>query len=69
MDESYLTGEPFQISKVPGAAVFSGAINGVSALTITAMKSPTDSRYSKIMQVMQEAEQNRPRMQRIGDHP
>jgi heavy metal translocating P-type ATPase len=67
MDESYLTGEPFQISKVPGAVVLSGAINGDTALTVTATKSSTDSRYAKIMQVMQEAEQNRPRMQRIGD--
>ena len=28
MDESYLTGEPFVISKAPGSGVFSGAING-----------------------------------------
>jgi cation transport ATPase len=28
MDESYLTGEPYVISKVPGSAVLSGAING-----------------------------------------
>ena len=28
MDESYLTGEPYLISKAPGAAVLSGAVNG-----------------------------------------
>ena len=28
MDESYLTGEPYLISKTPGAQVLSGAING-----------------------------------------
>jgi len=34
---------------------------------VTATKLATDSRYARIMQVMQEAEQNRPPMQRIGD--
>jgi heavy metal translocating P-type ATPase len=67
MDESYLTGEPFQISKVPGSWVLSGAVNGESALTISAGKLPMDSRYAKIMTVMLEAEQNRPRFRRIAD--
>ena len=67
MDESYLTGEPFRISKIPGAPVLSGSINGDSALTITATKLVPDSRYAKIMAVMHEAGLNRPQMQRIAD--
>ncbi len=67
MDEAYLTGEPFQMSKTPGSQVLSGAINGDSALTIVATKLAVDSRYAKIMQVMQETEQKRPRLRRIGD--
>lgn len=67
MDESYLTGEPFQIEKVPGASVLSGALNGDTALTVSVAALPSDSRYSKIMRVMQEAEANRPRMRRIAD--
>ena len=67
MDESYLTGEPFEMSKAPGSQVLSGAINGESALTIQATKLPVDSRYARIMQVMQEAEQNRPQLRRLGD--
>jgi heavy metal translocating P-type ATPase len=67
MDESYLTGEPFQIAKAPGSAVLSGAVNGESAVTISVSKLPVDSRYAKIMQVMQEAEANRPEFRRIGD--
>ncbi len=67
MDESYLTGEPFRISKIPGAQVLSGSINGDSALTITATKLVPDSRYAKIMAVMHEAGLNRPEMQRIAD--
>lgn len=67
MDESYLTGEPFSIAKVPGSEVLSGAINGDTALTISVNHLPVDSRYAKIMRVMQAAEANRPRMRRIAD--
>jgi heavy metal translocating P-type ATPase len=67
MDESYLTGEPFEISKAPGAQVLSGAINGEAALTIEATRAPVDSRYARIMRVMQETEQQRPRMRRLAD--
>src|SRR6202158_811431 len=44
MDESYLTGEPFEIAKTPGSKVLSGAINGDIALTIEAAKLAGDSR-------------------------
>lgn len=67
MDESYLTGEPFKISKTPGAEVLSGAINGEAALTIRAGKLAVDSRYAKIMQVMRASEQDTPRIRRLGD--
>jgi len=67
MDESYLTGEPFLISKVPGAAVLSGAINGENALTIHADKLPVDSRYARIMEVMRTSQQQRSRLRRLGD--
>jgi len=67
MDESYLTGEPYHIAKVPGSSVLSGAVNGESAVTITVVRLPIDSRYAKIMQVMQQAEANRPRFRRIAD--
>lgn len=67
MDESYLTGEPFLISKAPGSQVMSGAINGDAALTITATKLAKDSRYAKIMQVITEAQTRRPHMRRLAD--
>lgn len=67
MDEAYLTGEPYKVSKAPGALVLSGAINGEAALTIRATKHPHDSRYAQIMNVMEEAEQKRPKIRRIGD--
>lgn len=67
MDESYLTGEPYMMSKAPGSDVFSGAINGESAITIEATKPAEDSRYARIMKVMLETEQQKPRMRRMGD--
>jgi heavy metal translocating P-type ATPase len=67
MDESYLTGEPFRMSKGPGASVLSGAINGDTSLAIRASRLAADSRYAQIMRVMQDAEQRRPNLRRIGD--
>ncbi len=67
MDESYLTGEPYLISKTPGTAVISGALNGEASLTIRADKLTIDSRYAKIMEVMKDSEEKRPRMRRLAD--
>lgn len=67
MDESFLTGEPFRISKAPGAAVLCGAVNGDAALTIRAEKPAADSRYERIIQVMRASEQATPRLRRLGD--
>src|SRR5271166_4693486 len=67
MDEAYLTGEPYEISKVAGSQVISGAINGDGALVIRAEKLAVDSRYARIMKVMQSTEQQRPRLRRLGD--
>ena len=67
MDESYLTGEPFMMPKAPGSEVFSGAINGENALTVRAQRLAVDSRYARIMSVMRDSEQRRPRLRRLGD--
>lgn len=67
MDESYLTGEPYQISKAPGAFVLSGALNGDSPLTIKTIQLVSDSRYASIVKVLEKAEEKRPSMQRLGD--
>ena len=67
MDESYLTGEPFQMTKTIGSSVLSGAINGEAVLTVNASRLAVDSRYAQIMRVMQESEQSRPQLRRLGD--
>lgn len=67
MDEAYLTGEPYRVSKSIGSDVISGAINGEVALSIQASRLPVDSRYARIMQVMQQSQQRRPQLRRLGD--
>jgi heavy metal translocating P-type ATPase len=47
--------------------VLSGAINGEGLLIVTAEKLASDSRYSRIMEVMRDAEERRPQIRRLGD--
>ena len=67
MDEAYLTGEPYEVSKTPGSLVISGAINGEQALEIRAEKLTEDSRYARIMKVVHETEEQKPQLRRLGD--
>ncbi len=67
MDESYLTGEPYSIRKAPGSEVISGAMNGETAVSIRASRLPQDSRFARIVQVMEDSEHKRPKLRRLGD--
>jgi len=67
MDESYLTGEPYKISKTIGSKVLSGAINGESLFIIKAEKLANESRFEKIIQVMKKANEDKPRSRKIAD--
>ncbi|MFM8155323.1 MAG: heavy metal translocating P-type ATPase [Actinomycetes bacterium] len=67
MDESYLTGEPYVVPKVPGSAVLSGAINSTQLLVLRASKRAQDSRYAQIVGVLERAEGQRPPMRRLAD--
>lgn len=67
MDESYMTGEPFLNPKAPGSRALSGSINGDHLLAITATARAVDSRYARVMEVMRESAQRRPRLRRLGD--
>lgn len=67
MNEAFLTGEPFEVAKAPGSRVISGALNGETGLAIRVDKLPVDSRYAQIMQVMEQTQQRRPRLRRLGD--
>lgn len=67
MDESFLTGEPYEVKKAPGVEVISGAKNGESLIEIRVLRGPKDSRYAQIMNVMQDSELKRPGIRRLAD--
>jgi len=67
MNEAFLTGEPFEMQKAPGTQLISGALNGDAALVMRTERLPVDSRYARIMRVMEETQQQRPRLRRLGD--
>jgi cation transport ATPase len=67
MDKSFLTGEPFRIRKISGSQVISGALNEDFTLTILADKLAIDSRYERIMRVIEKTEQHPPRIRRLAD--
>ena len=67
INEAYLTGEPYLLSKSPGSNVLSGAMNGDTALTIRATKPAVESRYAQIMRVVKETEENQPAMRRLAE--
>jgi cation transport ATPase len=62
MDESFLTGEPFELSKAPGSRVISGAVNAEAVLKVRALRLAADSRYARILRVLRETEQTQPQM-------
>ena len=67
MDESFLTGEPYLMTKAVGSQTLSGAINSDNALTIRADQLAIDSRYAKIIGIMRDSQLRRPRLRRLGD--
>lgn len=67
MDESYLSGEPYRVPKSVGSPVMSGAINGESVLQVRVTRRAVDSRYARIMEVMQDSAQRKPNLRRLGD--
>ena len=60
IDESMLTGEPIPVEKGEGDSVFAGTINGSGLLRVHVLKRSTDNVISKIIRMVQEAEQQKP---------
>ena len=67
MDESFLTGEPFTIAKTTGSKVISGALNQDNLLIIKATKLAKDSRYAKIVEVISNAKDQKPKIRKLAD--
>jgi len=67
IDESMLSGEPIPVFKTVGDQVFSGTLNGDSAIDFTAKKVGSDTFLSHIVEFVENAQNNKPEIQRYAD--
>jgi len=66
-DESSLTGESLPVDRVRGEAVMSGALNGQTAVEITATVLAEDSSYQRIVALVAEASESKAPLVRVAD--
>ncbi len=67
VDESMLTGESMPASKRIGDTVIGGTVNLTGALRFTVTKTGKDTALRQIMRAVQEAQADKPRIQRLAD--
>ena len=67
IDESALTGEPLSRAKVTGSILLSGSVNTGSAFEMRASRISHESQYSKIVELVREAQTEKPPIQRLAD--
>ena len=67
IDESALTGEPLFKTKDKGEEVYSGTVNTGDIFEIRAKKTSKESQYSKIVQLVQKAREEKAPIQRLAD--
>jgi len=67
VDESALTGEPLPRTKADGDVLMSGSLNVGQVFEMTATRVSTDSQYSKIVELVRKAEEEKPPIQRLAD--
>jgi heavy metal translocating P-type ATPase len=65
LDQSPVTGESIPVEKVADAPVFAGTINQAGALEIQATKTFADNTISRIIQMVEEAQERKGRSQRF----
>jgi Cd2+/Zn2+-exporting ATPase len=63
VNEAPVTGESVPVDKSPGARVFAASINGEGALTIEATRAFADNTLSKIIHLVEEAQERKGRAQ------
>ncbi len=67
VDQAAITGESVPVEKVVGDPVFAGTVNGEGSLTATVTKLADDSTLARIIQLVGEAEGQKPPTQRWVD--
>ena len=67
IDESALTGEPLPRTKSVGDTVLSGSVNTNLGFEMRADRQSSESQYSKIVELVRKAQQEKPPIQRLAD--
>jgi Cd2+/Zn2+-exporting ATPase len=67
VDQAPITGESVPVDKSPGDPVFAGTVNQEGSLTVRVTKAAGDSTLARIIQLVGEAEENKPPTQRWVD--
>ncbi|MBA67234.1 MAG: heavy metal translocating P-type ATPase [Rhizobiales bacterium] len=67
VDDSPVTGESVPVNKGPGDSVFAGSINTEAALRVTVTKAAADNTISRIIRLVEEAEEARAPTERFID--
>ncbi|MFN4299340.1 MAG: heavy metal translocating P-type ATPase [Thermaurantimonas sp.] len=67
IEESILTGESLPVSKKTGDPVFAGTINTDGLLRYRAVKTGSESRFAKIIALVEAARSSKPSVQRLAD--
>lgn len=67
LDEAPVTGESMPVEKGPGGAVFAGSVNKQGALIVEATTTFEDNTLSKIIHLVEEAQERKGRLQRFID--
>jgi Cd2+/Zn2+-exporting ATPase len=67
VDQAPITGESVPVDKAPGDPVFAGTVNQEGSLTVRVSKAASDSTLARIIQLVGEAEEQKPPTQRWVD--
>jgi len=67
VDESMITGEPVPVNKTTGDSVIGGTVNKNGVLQVRAAKVGADTVLSQIVRMVEEAQTNKPPIQRKAD--
>ena len=67
VDESLLTGESYPLQRGPGAAVIAGSYNLLSVVQVSVTEVGPDTRFARIVALMESVSASRPRLARLAD--
>ena len=67
VDEALLTGESYPVLRAPGASVIAGSHNLLAAVQVRVSQVGADTRFARIVALMDSASASRPRLARLAD--